>query len=52
MVILPVIEDARGVDVAQIKALLRLSPTEHVAHMVEVANIMRTVADHASQARN
>jgi len=51
MVTPPVIEDERGVDVAQIKALLRLTPAERVAHMVEVANTMRAIADHARQSR-
>lgn len=52
MVSLPVIEDARGVDIAQIKARLRLSPAERVAHMVDVANTMRAIANHARRARS
>jgi hypothetical protein len=44
---LPVIEDERGVDVAQIAALLRLSPAERVAHLVEVVTAMRAITEHA-----
>jgi len=46
------IEDDRGVDTAQIRALLRMSPTERVAHMVNVANTMRALADHAARAED
>jgi hypothetical protein len=46
------LEDERGVDVAQMKALLRLSPAERLAHMVEVVNTMQGIRDHAQAARS
>ena len=45
------LEDERGVDTAQIRALLRLSPAERCAHMVEVANTMLAIREHAQAAR-
>jgi len=36
-------EDWRGVDVSQIRALLRLSVEERVRHMVDVANVFMSV---------
>lgn len=52
MITPPVIEDERGVDVAQIRALLRLTPAERLAHMVDVANTLRALADHAQRKRS
>ena len=46
------LEDERGVDVAQIRALLRLSPAERLAHMVEVVNTMQAIRNHAQAARS
>jgi len=46
------LEDERGVDAAQIRALLRLSPAERLAHMVEVVNTMQEIRDHAQAARS
>ena len=37
------LEDEREVDTAHIRALLRLTPVERCAHMVEVANAMLAV---------
>lgn len=37
---LPVIEDSRGVDISQIRRLLRMSVEERVHYMVEVTNKM------------
>jgi hypothetical protein len=45
------VEDQRGVDVAQIRALLRLTPAERIAHMIAVATAMRALAEHARAAR-
>jgi len=45
------LEDERGVDVAQIRALLKLTPAERLAHMVEVVNTMQAIRDHAQAAR-
>ena len=47
----PVLEDERGVDVARIRDLLRLTPAERVAHMVQVVNTLRAIASHAQAAR-
>jgi len=46
------LEDERGVDVAQIRALLQLSPAERLAHMVEVVNTLQAIRDHAQAARS
>lgn len=46
------LEDERGVDVAQIRALLKLSPAERLAHMVEVVNTLQAIRDHAQAARS
>jgi len=46
------LEDERGVDVAQIRALLRLSPAERLAHMVDVVNKLQAMRDHAQAARS
>jgi hypothetical protein len=46
------VEDERGVDTAQIRALLRLTPAERCAHMVDVANTMLTIREHAQAARS
>lgn len=40
-------EDWRGVDVSQIRALLRLSVEERVKHMVDVANVFMSVRQQA-----
>ena len=48
---MPVLEDERGVDVARILDLLRLTPAERVAHMVQVVNTLRAIASHAQAAR-
>ena len=40
---LPVIEDARGVDISQIKRQLRMSVPERVRTMVETANVMLSI---------
>jgi hypothetical protein len=50
-VVLPDVEDERGVDIVRIHELLALKPAERVAHMVQVANTMRSIADHAKSAR-
>ena len=34
----PVVEDSRGVDISQIRRLLRMSVEDRVPYMVEVAN--------------
>jgi hypothetical protein len=47
-----VVEDERGVDVAQIRALLKLSPAERLAHMVDVVNTMQAISDHAQAVRS
>lgn len=41
------VEDHRGVDVAQIRALLRMSPAERLSHMLEVSERLRAIAEHA-----
>jgi hypothetical protein len=46
------IEDWRGVDVGQIRAQLRLPVKERVRVMVEAANVLLSVQDHARQARS
>ena len=45
------LEDWRGVDVSQIRGQLRLTVPERVRVMVEVANTMIAVQDHAREAR-
>lgn len=40
-------EDWRGVDVTQIRALLRLSVEDRVRHMVEVANVFMGIRQRA-----
>ncbi|MCO5300889.1 MAG: major capsid protein [Candidatus Nanopelagicales bacterium] len=45
------VEDHRGVDVAQIRALLQMSPAERLAHMLEVAQKLRSLVDHARRTR-
>jgi len=45
------LEDERGVDVARIRALLKLTPAERVAHMVQVVNTLRVIASQAQAAR-
>lgn len=45
-------EDWRGVDVGQIRAQLRLPVTERVRVMVEAANLLMAVQEHARGARN
>ena len=44
------IYDQRGVDVAQIRELLALTPAQRVAHMVHVVNTLRGIANHAKSA--
>lgn len=46
------LEVERGVDVAAIRALLRLSPAERVDHMVEVVKAIQAIRDHARAARS
>ena len=46
------LEDWRGVDVGQIRAHLRLPVQERVRVMVEAANVLLRVQEHARQARN
>ncbi|MBU6244163.1 MAG: hypothetical protein KGP12_03005 [Actinomycetales bacterium] len=46
------LEDERGVDVAQIRALLKLTPAERLEHMVEVVNSMQSMRDHAKASRS
>jgi hypothetical protein len=41
------IEDARGVDVGQIRRQLRMSVPERVASMVHVANVMMSIQNMA-----
>lgn len=48
---LPVIEDIRGVDISQIRRQLRLPVSERVRHMVDVANRMIEIQEHARAAR-
>ncbi|MCB0981993.1 MAG: hypothetical protein H6513_02280 [Acidimicrobiaceae bacterium] len=45
------LEDWRGVDVAQIRAQLRLSVKERVRVMVEAANVLIAVQEHSREAR-
>ena len=47
----PTLEDWRGVDVGQIREQLRMSVAERVRVMVEVANRMIEIQDHARTAR-
>jgi hypothetical protein len=42
-----VIEDARGVDVSQIRRQLDLSVPERVRSMVDAANTLLTIQEHA-----
>jgi hypothetical protein len=44
---LPPIEDSRGVDVSQIRRQLRMSVPERVRSMVEAANAMLAIQEHA-----
>lgn len=44
---LPVVEDERGVDISQIRRQLAMPIPERVRVMVEAANTMMTIADHA-----
>lgn len=46
---LPVIEDERGVDISQIRRQLALPVPERVRVMVEAANTMIAMADHAQR---
>ena len=46
------LEDWRGVDVGQIREQLRLPVKERVRVMVEAANVLLSVQDHARQARS
>jgi hypothetical protein len=46
---LPVIEDERGVDVSQIRRQLALPVPERVRVMVEAANTMIAMAEHAQR---
>jgi hypothetical protein len=43
----PLIEDSRGVDVSQIRRQLRMTVPERVRSMVEAANAMLAIQDHA-----
>jgi hypothetical protein len=45
------VEDHRGVDVAQIRSLLRMSPAERLSHMLEVSEKLRAIAERAQRAR-
>lgn len=47
-----VIEDDRGVDIAQIRAQLRLTVPERVKSMVDAANALITVQDAANTDRS
>lgn len=47
-----VLEDWRGVDVGQIRAQLRLPVKERVRVMVEAANVLLGVREHARHARD
>jgi hypothetical protein len=47
-----VLEDWRGVDVGQIRAQLRLPVKERVRVMVEAANVLLGVQEHAHRARD
>ena len=44
---LPIIEDSRGVDISQIRRLLRMSVQERVGYMVEVTNKLMEIRDTA-----
>ena len=44
---MPLIEDSRGVDVSQIRRQLRMTVPERVRSMVEAANAMLAIQDHA-----
>lgn len=46
------LEDWRGVDVGQIREQLRLPVKERVRVMVEAANVLLAVQEHARQARS
>ncbi|HUF98185.1 MAG TPA: hypothetical protein VMM60_08640 [Ilumatobacter sp.] len=46
------LEDWRGVDVGQIRSQLRLPVKERVRVMVQAANVLLRVQEHARQARN
>lgn len=46
------LEDSRGVDVGQIRAQLRLSVKERVRVMVEAANVLLGVQEHARRGRD
>jgi hypothetical protein len=43
----PPIEDSRGVDISQIRRQLRMTVPERVRSMVEAANTMLAIQDHA-----
>ncbi|MEI6230670.1 MAG: hypothetical protein WCP81_08050 [Actinomycetes bacterium] len=45
------IDDERGVDIARIRELLAMTTAERVAHMVRVANVLRSIADSAEASR-
>lgn len=45
------VQDARGVDVAQIRELLSLTPSERLARMVDIVNRLRAMIDHAVHAQ-
>jgi hypothetical protein len=45
------LEDWRGVDVGQIRAQLRLPVQERVRVMVEAANVLLRVQEHARRSR-
>jgi len=47
----PSSEDWRGVDIAQIRDLLRMSVQERVAFMVSVSNEMIKIQDQAKKTR-
>ena len=46
------LEDWRGVDVGQIREQLRLPVKERVRVMVEAANVLLSVQEHAQRARS
>jgi hypothetical protein len=46
------LEDWRGVDVGQIRDQLRLPVKERVRVMVEAANVLMAVQEHARRARD
>lgn len=46
------LEDWRGVDVGQIREQLRLPVKERVRVMVEAANVLLKMQEHARRARN